>query len=289
MADGLKSSYELAMERLKKKDAEAGIEAVTLTDQQKAAIAEARNFYDSKIAEQEVLYQSKMRATFDPAERETLTEMYRRDRERLTSDRDAKIEKENEKGNERITGYTPIPNSRFGNAFRPLMNGAQYKHFLEQVAARFATQPNQAFWLRGLFWSIGSIDATSLCVIDELVHRGDKDSVRDALQLMGGAPPELALSRPHFAVHIVEEAGRVDPQLGTSAESVFISNAQSGPFSRPSGQPSPKFLSMKDRSKSLRDLFPQGSAGRRVFDRLHAAAVETLNREQLDDEQMDFE
>jgi len=34
-----------------------------------------------------------MRATFDPAERETLTEMYRRDRERLTSDRDAKIEK----------------------------------------------------------------------------------------------------------------------------------------------------------------------------------------------------
>jgi hypothetical protein len=203
--------------------------------------------------------------------------------------RDAEIEKENEKGNERIFGYTPIPNSRFGNAFRPLMNGPQYKHFLEQVAARFATQPNQAFWLRGLFWSIGSIDATSLCVIDELVHRGDKDSVRDALQLIGGAPPELALSRPHFAVHIVEEAGRVDTQLGALAESVFISNALSGPFSRPSGQPSPKFLSMKDRSESLRDLFPQDSTGRRVFDRLHAAAVETLNRERLDDEQMEFE
>src|SRR5947208_16424894 len=93
MADGLKSSYELAMERLKKKDADAGIEAVTLTDEQKAAIAEARNFYDSKIAEQEVLYQSKMRSSLDPAEREALSEMYRRDRERLTADRDAKIEK----------------------------------------------------------------------------------------------------------------------------------------------------------------------------------------------------
>ena len=81
------------MERLKKKDADAGIEAVTLTDEQKAAIAEARNFYDAKIAEQEVLYQSKMRHSLDPAEREALTEMYRRDRERLTSDRDAKIEK----------------------------------------------------------------------------------------------------------------------------------------------------------------------------------------------------
>ena len=90
---GLKSAYELAMERLKKKDADAGIEAVSLTDEQKAAIAEARNFYDAKIAEQEVLYQSKMRGSLDPAERETLTEMYRRDRERLTSDRDHKIEK----------------------------------------------------------------------------------------------------------------------------------------------------------------------------------------------------
>ena len=65
MADdtGLKSSYELAMERLKKKDADAGVEAVSLTDEQKAAIAEARNFYDAKIAEQEVLYQSRMRGS----------------------------------------------------------------------------------------------------------------------------------------------------------------------------------------------------------------------------------
>ena len=95
MADdtGLKSSYELAMERLKKKDADAGIESVSLTDEQKAAIAEARNFYDAKIAEQEVLFQSKMRSSLDPAEREALADMYRRDRERLTSDREAKIEK----------------------------------------------------------------------------------------------------------------------------------------------------------------------------------------------------
>jgi hypothetical protein len=34
-----------------------------------------------------------MRATFDPAIRETLAEQYRRDRERLTAERDHKIEK----------------------------------------------------------------------------------------------------------------------------------------------------------------------------------------------------
>src|SRR5260221_4814340 len=70
-------------------------------------------------------------------------------------DREAEIEK----GNEKITGYTPIPHRRFGNAFRPLQSGPRYRHFLEQLASRFATQPNQALWLSGLFWSIGSIDA----------------------------------------------------------------------------------------------------------------------------------
>jgi hypothetical protein len=89
----LKSSVELAMERLAKQDADAGVETRTVSDAQKAAIAEARNFYDAKLAEQEVLHQSKMRATFDPAVRETLAEEYRRDHARLTSERDTKIEK----------------------------------------------------------------------------------------------------------------------------------------------------------------------------------------------------
>ena len=89
----LKSSLELAMERLAKKDADAGVESRPLTDAQKEAIAEARNFYDAKIAEQEVLHQSKMRTTGDPVARQTLTEEYRRDRERLVSERDRKIEK----------------------------------------------------------------------------------------------------------------------------------------------------------------------------------------------------
>ena len=88
----LKSAVELAMERLAKKDADAGVESRPLTDAQKAAIAEARNFYDAKIAEREVLHQSKMRASLDPTVRETLAAEYRRDRERLVSERDHKIE-----------------------------------------------------------------------------------------------------------------------------------------------------------------------------------------------------
>ena len=87
----LKSSLELAMERLAKKDADAGIEATPVTDAQKAAIAEARNFYEAKIAELEVLHQSKVNATFDPAERETIDQQYRRERDHLVTERDNKV------------------------------------------------------------------------------------------------------------------------------------------------------------------------------------------------------
>ena len=88
-----KSSVELAMERLRKRDADAGIEQVLLTDEQKAAITEIRNFYGAKIAELEILQESRLRRTFDPAEHATIESESRRDRERLSTERDAKIAK----------------------------------------------------------------------------------------------------------------------------------------------------------------------------------------------------
>ena len=90
---GTKSAYELAMERLRKKDEEAGISRQPVTDEQKAAIAEIRSFYQAKLAEIELLHDGRVRVVMDPAEREALDDGYRRDRDRLTSERDAKIEK----------------------------------------------------------------------------------------------------------------------------------------------------------------------------------------------------
>jgi hypothetical protein len=89
----LKSSYELAMDRLRKRDEEAGLEHKPLTDAQKNAITEVRSFYQAKIAGQDVLRDSRLRKTFDPAEREAVEVEYRADRERLVAERDAKIEK----------------------------------------------------------------------------------------------------------------------------------------------------------------------------------------------------
>ena len=88
-----KSAYELAMERLRKKDAESGVVEQKLTDEQKAAIAEARSIYEARVAERQILHRDKQLTTFDPAEAEKMDEEYRRDLERFANDRDSKIRK----------------------------------------------------------------------------------------------------------------------------------------------------------------------------------------------------
>lgn len=88
-----KSAYELAMARLRKQDKDAGIEEKAATQEQKAKIAEIRRFYEAKLAEREILHKSTLRRAGDePEAMEALEDEYRRDRERLTSERDRKIE-----------------------------------------------------------------------------------------------------------------------------------------------------------------------------------------------------
>ena len=92
MSDGApKSSLELAMERLKKKDAEQGVSERALTDDQKNEIAEVRKTYAAKLAQEEILYKSKTQGFLDSESRRALEENYRRDVERITHERDRKI------------------------------------------------------------------------------------------------------------------------------------------------------------------------------------------------------
>jgi len=93
MSEAPKSAFELAMEKLKKKDVEAGVEAQVLTDAQRTAIAEAKNVYEARVAERRILHQSAVLAVFDPAELAERETELRRDLESFASDRDAKIKK----------------------------------------------------------------------------------------------------------------------------------------------------------------------------------------------------
>ena len=87
-----KSAWELALERLKKKDREDGVEERPLTAGQRKEIGDLRKVYEARLAEREILFQSARREAADPEALEKLEEEYRRDRERIGSERDRKIE-----------------------------------------------------------------------------------------------------------------------------------------------------------------------------------------------------
>ena len=93
MDDAPKSAVELAMERMRKKDADAGITERRLSDEQKAEIAAIRQTYGAKLAQEEILFKSKTAGYIEPDARQILEENYRRDVERINHERDRKIEK----------------------------------------------------------------------------------------------------------------------------------------------------------------------------------------------------
>ena len=84
----LKSAYELAMERLRATDREAGVdEPAPLTDEQKKTIAELRQAAKAKLAEIEIMHRRQMAAAVagDPADIEKIEEHYEVDRRRVES------------------------------------------------------------------------------------------------------------------------------------------------------------------------------------------------------------
>jgi hypothetical protein len=89
--DAPKSAYEIAMERLRKKDQEAGEDDRPLTDEQKTAISEIRSFYKSKSAEIEILHQAALRTAQTREAVDALNDNLRRDNDRLAGERDRKI------------------------------------------------------------------------------------------------------------------------------------------------------------------------------------------------------
>jgi len=87
-ASGMKSAYELALERLEQQGIERPRED-SVTDDVRNEIAEVRRRASAKLAELEILYKDKRQRVFDPQAEEE----YVRERRRIEDDRERKIEK----------------------------------------------------------------------------------------------------------------------------------------------------------------------------------------------------
>ena len=93
--DAPKSSLELALARLRKKDADSGDSIRELSAAQKEEIAEVRRVYKAKLAEVEIMKRPKLPPGLPEELREQvdlLNEQYLRERDILAAERDAKVE-----------------------------------------------------------------------------------------------------------------------------------------------------------------------------------------------------
>jgi len=90
-ASGMKSAYELALERLEKQGIERPREE-TFGDELREKIADVRRKAEAKLAELEILHQNRLKTIFEPAKRQEEEEEYVRERRRIEDERERKIE-----------------------------------------------------------------------------------------------------------------------------------------------------------------------------------------------------
>jgi hypothetical protein len=88
-----RTAVEIAMDRLKRRDAESGVVDEPPTEAQKAALAEARSVHAAKAAELEILHRSKMVSVVDPADRLRIEGEYRDELRRLHDDLERRVRK----------------------------------------------------------------------------------------------------------------------------------------------------------------------------------------------------
>lgn len=90
-ATGMKSAYELALERMEKQGIERPREE-DFSAELKEKMAEARRKAEAKTAELEILHKNRLKTMMDPVKRQEEEDDYIRERRRIEEDRDRKIE-----------------------------------------------------------------------------------------------------------------------------------------------------------------------------------------------------
>lgn len=89
-ASGMKSAYELALERLEKQGIERPKEE-SLTPEMREQIAEYRRQAEAKLAELDILHKDRLKGVFDPGKRQEEEDEYVRERKRVEEDCERKI------------------------------------------------------------------------------------------------------------------------------------------------------------------------------------------------------
>jgi hypothetical protein len=91
--DAPKSALEIAMARLRQKDADRGEQTAPLSEDQKTRIGEVRQAAQAKLAQEDIMFAASLATTWDPEARAKLEAEHRIDVQRINDDADRKVGK----------------------------------------------------------------------------------------------------------------------------------------------------------------------------------------------------
>jgi hypothetical protein len=174
------------------------------------------------------------------------------------------------KAGDETTDYEPFPLR--GMHFRDLRLTPKYAGAMKRLRDLVLEYPRDWLWTIPLFWAAGTVDATTFAVLDEWVHSGDESKLAGLLRLLAEAPRGLVVSHPFFAIHLVDEYGRVGHEWEREMIAQLARNSLSlgfGYVHQEAGIPSP-FGQAHEKAAELIKYFPADSPAYRLFAELVA-------------------
>ncbi len=189
--------------------------------------------------------------------------------------------------------YKPLPYVHHNGPALRVAETDKYEQLLKQVRDWAAVKTDnwvRAHYGKDLFKMVSAgFDKTTLKVLGEWIVSGDGEKLEAAASLLSEAPSNFAFTHTAYVVDLLEQAHKQGSAQYKRVTSWLYGAAISGSRTGTPGQPFPRDIEQRDRSYELMSQLPAGSPAHKFFKLLYDAAKENIERDTVDEEDLEFE
>lgn len=120
--------------------------------------------------------------------------------------------------------YKPLPSPQHWSTLFAVRQSPDYEEALRRLFDLGLRFPEQTPYLDDFFWCFGTLDQTTLGVLDDGIHSDDFDRFRRTLSLLCDGPKRIAFTHPGFALHVLTECEMRSAEWGNTAMDILANN-----------------------------------------------------------------
>ena len=170
------------------------------------------------------------------------------------------------KANEGYSAYKPLPSPSFWSSFQGVRESRTYNASLKQLFGWMRKFPRWVYETIELFWRFATTDETTFSVLDEALHSSAPEDLIDVLNVLSGAPKNLAFNHVAFAIHILNACASNGAELEELAMQRLKTNCLSLPGGiAVGGSPIPIWNGVGERAQATLALCEPDSPAFRLY------------------------